>query len=439
MKTTISTLSLLTLLSLNATAQWVKQSTGFSTPGTKISGISIVDKNTVWAAGLPPQFTTHYQVSRTTDGGNTWNKSTLITQPAYKFTGIHALNEDTAWVCMSGWNGGLMYRTTDGGQTWSAPAGNYFLAPQGAPFLIHFFDASNGICVGNPNGGWEVQTTTNGGISWTRVPQTNIPLHLMNEASSANKHQVMGDTVWFGTNAGRVYRSVNRGQNWTVSSTGFGYSSIATDVAFSDGNNGIAVDFNNLDSLKQTTNGGLTWTSVQYVGDYTGLMNFCDDICYAPSKALGTGAYVGTGYGSFYSLDKGATWVTIDADNHYTVAFLDSETGWSGGESLDSLSEGIYKWTGTSIGIKQVSASSINAKLYPNPFNTHATLELPADLPAGELSLNVYDLLGNKVKEIPAIHQRSITIDRENLANGIYFYRLLNESQTLATGKMIIE
>ncbi len=437
MKTSILTLSILTL-SLTVSAQWIKQASGFSQSGSKVSSFSIVDKNTAWAAGLPSQYTIYYQVSRTTDGGQTWNKSTLQSSPVYTFTGIHAFNKDSAWVVLKGWNGGLIYKTQDGGQTWTQPTGNFFAQPDGAPNFIYFFDNNNGVCGGNPNGGyWEIYTTANGGANWTRVGQSNIPGNLFNEGGGANKVCAKGDTIWFGTNAGRVMRSVDKGNTWTVAKTGFGYSSTALDIAFSDSNNGIAVDFNRVDSMLQTSNGGVTWTAVPYSGDFSGILNLCDDICFARSTSGGSGTYVATGYGSYFSTDKGLTWNTLDSEDHFCVAFYDDQTGYSGGQSIDSTSEGMFVWTGGAVGMKKQENKLAGVKLYPNPFSQQATLELPET--NGEYALLVYDMLGNKVKEMPALSNRRITIDRENLTAGVYFYQLVNKEGTAATGKMIIE
>jgi hypothetical protein len=44
------------------------------------------------------------------------------------------------------------------------------------------------------------------------------------------------------------------------------------------------------------------------------------------------------------------------------------------------------------------------------------------------------------MKTIPIINQKEITINRDNLAEGMYFYKIINQNkETVAVGKMVIE
>lgn len=77
---------------------------------------------------------------------------------------------------------------------------------------------------------------------------------------------------------------------------------------------------------------------------------------------------------------------------------------------------------------------------YPNPFNPATTVkfQIPSD---GEVSLSVYDLLGNKVVNI--IHGEmtaglhTVNFNASGLSSGIYFYRL-NSGSFSTTKKMIL-
>ena len=70
--------------------------------------------------------------------------------------------------------------------------------------------------------------------------------------------------------------------------------------------------------------------------------------------------------------------------------------------------------------------------IYPNPFSTTTTIELPSETHI----LSIYDIVGNKVR----VEQVSGTtlIERGNLSKGIYFIELRSERQALK-GKIIIE
>jgi len=87
----------------------------------------------------------------------------------------------------------------------------------------------------------------------------------------------------------------------------------------------------------------------------------------------------------------------------------------------------------TTIGENDFSIND-NIKIYPNPFSNETTLELPDK----ELTFILYNVLGKEVKRIENIHSPKIIIGRGNLSGGIYFYKIIEESYTLSTGKLII-
>ena len=77
---------------------------------------------------------------------------------------------------------------------------------------------------------------------------------------------------------------------------------------------------------------------------------------------------------------------------------------------------------------------------YPNPFNP--TTKIKYDLPiASDVKLNIYDLLGRKVKEIVNTKQQAgryeVQFDASNLASGVYIYQLV-VNQFVSSKKMIL-
>lgn len=77
---------------------------------------------------------------------------------------------------------------------------------------------------------------------------------------------------------------------------------------------------------------------------------------------------------------------------------------------------------------------------YPNPFNP--TTKIKYSIPSsGDVSLTIYDILGNKVSNIVSGYQNrgtyEVSFNAENLASGIYFYRLKTKGFT-STKKMIL-
>ena len=71
----------------------------------------------------------------------------------------------------------------------------------------------------------------------------------------------------------------------------------------------------------------------------------------------------------------------------------------------------------------------------PNPFSSVAYLSINRNLENADLS--IYDLQGQKVREINNISGQGVTINRDGLSNGLYFIRL-KENNQIFTGKLMI-
>ena len=77
-------------------------------------------------------------------------------------------------------------------------------------------------------------------------------------------------------------------------------------------------------------------------------------------------------------------------------------------------------------------------KIIPNPAGNKATLILPSS--DVSLTLQIFDQLGNMiVKHDSSPGQQYMVIDLTWIAQGLYFWRLSNQQQVLATNKMLIQ
>ena len=76
-------------------------------------------------------------------------------------------------------------------------------------------------------------------------------------------------------------------------------------------------------------------------------------------------------------------------------------------------------------------------ELYPNPFNKSTTLEFANDN-LESFSLELYDMLGNRVRRVDNIMTERVVLKKGNLNSGIYFIELRSETQTL-NGKVLVE
>jgi len=340
---------------------WKTQATGFTAPSRGILDVCIVDNTTAWATAYDGSGSgvSVLEFTRTKDSGNLWTPSTITGVPTGAgVSQIFAINYDTAYAGFYYTNntttGQTVYKTIDGGANWTAQPTAEFSSTSAFINVIHFFDNTNGVCIGDPNGGyWEIYTTSDGGNNWVRVPQADIPANISGEYgyNGGGDYYVKGNTIWFGTNKGWVYKSTDKGLHWTKYASG---CDEVSGMTFSDESNGILeyITFNQTTGaithfeMKSTIDGGETWQTLTPQGDY-----FKNDISAVPGKP---GMYISTGSsqdlalcGSAFSLDYGYSWTKIDDSVQYTcVKFYDYNTGWAGGFNQSATAEGIWKWMG---------------------------------------------------------------------------------------------
>jgi len=86
----------------------------------------------------------------------------------------------------------------------------------------------------------------------------------------------------------------------------------------------------------------------------------------------------------------------------------------------------------------EVLESGISVNVFPNPFDEYTRFEVQGEA-VKELNLSVYDMMGREVLQQQSTHQQHITIKRNNLTLGVYIFRLMDEKQQLATGKLVIK
>ena len=92
----------------------------------------------------------------------------------------------------------------------------------------------------------------------------------------------------------------------------------------------------------------------------------------------------------------------------------------------------------TPVGIDELTSSKITTTVAPNPFQSAAMVSIQGYTPHNS-TLIITDILGNRVNELKNINSPQVPIDKGKLSNGMYYYQLLNGSQLLSTGKIIIE
>ncbi len=330
--------------------QWVKQASGFDAQYRAIQNISVVNNRVAWASSrdFSGGGAKVKDFTRTVDGNN-WISGTINAAGTlnYSISMITAVNDTTAWAALFGpTGGGMIVKTTDGGINWTEQPTADFNGPNGFPNVIHFWDENNGWCQGDPNGGYfEMYTTDNGGETWTRVPEGNIPANLSEEYGRVTHMAVYGNIVWFSTDHGRIFKSTDKGLTWDVFQGPLTNSSYK--MTFKNENIGVmfSTDLTNSIAYK-TTNGGESWSLLSYTGNL-----YFSDISYVPDTNLliSTGSDWQTPHeGVSYSTDDGATW-TDYADYYKNFEFFaigakSIEAIWAGGYNLDKHTDGVWHY-----------------------------------------------------------------------------------------------
>ncbi len=262
-------------------------------------------------------------IIRTTDGGNTWQGSTVN---AYHLESVHFPSLQVGYT--SGVDG--IFKSTDGGNTWFdvTPAGTrdttYFWG-------CYFLNPDYGILVGDGcNGRYQhFWLTTDGGSSWSvfiaqedNTGMTDAILYPngIGYASSSGK-------IWITSDSGRTWRVfANVGPNlWQEEITNVGSSFLVpySGTSCTGGGNDGGVKF--------TTNNGVTWQTL-----HTGVPMFgtflLDNL---KGWACGYNTEV------YYTSNGGVTWQKrncgIKTGNLDDLWFINENDGWVVGEGVYKL------------------------------------------------------------------------------------------------------
>ena len=92
------------------------------------------------------------------------------------------------------------------------------------------------------------------------------------------------------------------------------------------------------------------------------------------------------------------------------------------------------------------STSSINTleamntvKISPNPFTTQTTIEFETNQKLNNTKLAIFDVLGHEVITTSFGIDNKVTIGRDHLSSGIYYYRIFQNGNLLTCGKLAVE
>ncbi len=432
---------------------WIRQNSRLGRTSQFIRQFSIVDENVVWAVASSSLQSANpsNEYTITTDGGNTWTPKKIVFSGSenYGIANFHAFSDQVCYACMYPItkHGGCIIKTIDGGVTWSVQTSANF-STSWADFL-YFFDVNNGVCVGDPPttpNKFVIYTTSDGGATWTQLNPISLPGLATGETTAVGQYDAFGNTIWFGTNKGRILKSSDKGLTWTAiaaTAIGLGTTNQITPV-FKDADVGIALGRNtstdDYAGVKKTINGGTTWSALTPSGYYISFPN----IDFIPgTSSTWVNVSSGHGQGSSYSTDECSSFIDLDTGSvKYTgIKMFDINNGWAGGYN-DSPSEGgIYKWVNPlTVGKNEPDLKNSSVLVFPTP--THGIINVQFSLFAAQKTLiNVYNMIGEKIieKEFDPSFEMTISLDISGNTPGIYLVTVRSGNEITSRRIMLID
>lgn len=87
--------------------------------------------------------------------------------------------------------------------------------------------------------------------------------------------------------------------------------------------------------------------------------------------------------------------------------------------------------------VEENEVVSASMEIFPNPIIETATVTFSREINNGKLILS--DMNGKEIQIIPDINGKSFSLQRNNLAGGIYFLTLVEEKKSVSTSKIIFD
>ncbi|HYV92227.1 MAG TPA: serine hydrolase [Chitinophagales bacterium] len=161
-----------------------------------------------------------------------------------------------------------------------------------------------------------------------------------------------------------------------------------------------------------STDCGTSWSSLFYTG--------------------GVDLASGSDASNFYPLASDWKFKSIDLSAYSGDALIKFEDISYGGNNLFIDDVNI----GAATGLQQIAADEF-AKVFPNPFHTTTTIQFNRIIQRGDLF--IYNNLGKEIKHISNISAKNISIGRDGMSDGIYFFTVKEEGKIIGNGKMVVE
>jgi photosystem II stability/assembly factor-like uncharacterized protein len=260
----------------------------------------------------------------TTDGGTNWSQRDFLYSG--RLYGVYFSDSDIGWAAGEQ---GIVLKTEDGGSSWNFTKNIHDLN------AIHFFNLSSGISVGETG---TLQISSDGGDTWKLISGSGTFNHLLSV-------QFLNQNVGLAVGAkGTILNTLDGGNTWSDYYIQYNNKNTTwTSVCFLDSQNGyiLGQGFNN---IVGTYNSGALWSWNERKSNW--YINDAFFINPSTGWLVGNHGIIGhrngkSGFDAWISQTSGTT------NNLHSVFFVDSLTGWAGGENFTLLftQNGGNTWT----------------------------------------------------------------------------------------------
>lgn len=416
------------LLSVKVLAQWnIQYYEGYS----NINKISFFDNSTGLLMG------DNATILKSTDGGKVWRKIEI--EGDWIFQDFQFLTADTLVALAHRYDTELIsqiFSSFDTGETWQVNS----VHPNLQLYSQWFFNLNIGIIAGYKG----IYRTLDGGLKWEEVYSYEVNYNGFILPSSFSNLFFVNENIGFAIENNHEFRQVlikteDGGLTWKrlVNSPNH-----LSSIKFLDANEGF-VGSRNL--IYKTSDGGLTWgeTTLDNGRTITDFDFISPEVGFAIGSDLGIILTFGSGNQHFSSISKtidgGDSWNTISNFGFfYSLDFLSEEVGYiSGGRNLimktengniENLPED-YPW------ILSIDETPEIDNIYPNPTTGDLVVEM-----AHPLALTDFQVMNLEGKNMNIHKQqlgRKIFFDLNQVPNGVYILRALNNKKEVVRVKLI--
>ncbi len=375
-----------TLIQNTLNAQWIQNSQAF---GGQVEAFASIGAN-LFAASYGGG------VFLSTDNGTSWK----AVDSGLTSTNVWCLAASGTKLYAGTYLGAGVYVSTNNGTTWNtANAGLNYQS------VFQILVDSTKLFAGTDYGAY---LSTNGGGSWSLIG--------LGQYGSTLSFALGDTTLYAGTSYGEVYRWGNSPGNWTQTDTL--YSLSISSLAASG-----SVLFAGSEYVFRSSDRGAKWTT-DSAGMPTGIVR--------TFTIIGTNIFAGTDQGIYKSSINGEGWTAENTGlGAYPYDNIDAIIAFAGylfvGTNIGEYRRALSEVTGVPMSQEGLPNRYALMQNYPNPFNPSTVINY--QLPNSSfVTLKIYNVLGEEVvtliNGVEEAGYKSVLWSPNNIADGVYFYRL---------------